>query len=142
MQNSVFYLPCQSRLASGIHPYNFFKLLRISSHQNVYWILSDLYIPTCVGKIFQFMVFTFLENHWIYAFLLMSQSLAHKLLVAFFENLFPQDRRSGLVCSSIKIESEYMKMTWNISFFPFGRITIFLNVMALQFCNVYQIVWY
>ena len=65
-----------------------------------------------------------------------------KLLVEFFENLFPQHRRSGLICSSIKIESEYMKMTWNISFFPFGRITIFLNVMALQFCNVYQTVWY
>ena len=33
---------------------------------------SDLYIPTCVGKNFKFMVLAFLKNHWIYAFLLMS----------------------------------------------------------------------
>ena len=132
MQNSVFYLPCPSRLASGIHPYNFFKLLRISSHQNVYWILSDLYIPTCVGKIFQFMVFTFLENHWIYAFLLMPQSPTQNSLQNF---LFPPRQKGleeALICS-IKIQSENMKKTCKISLFPFGIIAIFLNVMALQF---------
>ena len=37
--------------------------------------------------------------------------------------------------SSIKIQSENMKMAWNISLFPFGMIAIFLNVMALQFCR-------
>ena len=35
-----------------------------------------------------------------------------------------------MICS-IKIQSENMKMTWNISLFPFGTIAIFLNVMAL-----------
>ena len=39
-----------------------------------------------------------------------------------------------MICS-IKIESENMKMAWNISLFPFGMIAIFLNVMALQFCK-------
>ena len=47
-----------------------------------------------------------------------------------------------MICSSIKIQSENMKMTWNISLFPFGMIAIFLNVMTLQFCKQYQIVWY
>ena len=32
---------------------------------------------------------------------------------------------------SIKIQSENMKMTWNISLFPFDAIGIFLNVIAL-----------
>ena len=39
-------------------------------------------------------------------------------------------------------QSENMKMTWNISLFPIGMTAIFLNVMALQFCNSYQTVWY
>ena len=67
-----------------------------------------------------------------------------KLLVEFFENLFPP-RQKGLeeamICS-VKIQSENMKMTSNISLFPFGMIAIFLNVMTLQFCKQYQIVWY
>ena len=63
-----------------------------------------------------------------------------KLLVEFFENLFPQ-RQKGLeeamICS-VKIQSGNMKMTWNISLFPFGMIAIFLNVITLQLpllCN-------
>ena len=36
---------------------------------------------------------------------------------------------------SIKIQSENIKMTWNIPLFPFGMIAIFLHVMALQFCK-------
>ena len=35
----------------------------------------------------------------------------------------------------IKIESENMKMTSNISLFIFSMICNFLNVMALQFCE-------
>ena len=49
---------------------------------------------------------------------------------------FPQDRNKGweeeMICS-IKVQSENMKKTWNISLFPFGMIANFLNVMALQF---------
>ena len=91
---------------------------------------------------FQFMVFIFLENHWIYAFI--HAPVPHsKLLVEFFENRFPQ-RQKGLeeamICS-VKIQSENM-MTWNISLFPFDMIAIFLNVMTLQFCKQYQIVRY
>ena len=60
-----------------------------------------------------------------------------KLLVEFFKNLFPprQEGWEEAMVSSIKNQSEKMKMTWNISLFPFGMIAIFLNVMALQFCK-------
>ena len=72
-------------------------------------------------------------------------SVAHsKLLVEFFENLFPL-RQKGLeeaVICFVKIQSENMKMTSNISLFPFGMIAVFLNVMSLQFGQQYQIVWY
>ena len=67
-----------------------------------------------------------------------------KLLVEFFENQFPPRQKwleEAIFCS-VKIQSENMKMTLNISLFPFGMIAIFLNVMTLQFCKQYQIVWY
>ena len=67
-----------------------------------------------------------------------------KLVVEFFKNLFPP-RQKGLeeaMISFVKIQSKNMKMTSNISLFPFGMIAIFLNVMTLQFCKQYQIVWY
>ena len=60
-----------------------------------------------------------------------------KVLVEFFENLLPprqKDWEKAMICS-IKIQSENMKMTWNISLFRFGMISISLNVTALQFCK-------
>ena len=67
-----------------------------------------------------------------------------KLLVEFFENLFPSRQKGfeeAMICS-VKIQSENMIMTYNISLFPFGIIAIFPNLMTLQFCKQYQIVWY
>ena len=65
-------------------------------------------------------------------FTLMSVSHS-KILVEFYENLF-QWRQKGweeaMFCC-IKIQSENMKMAWNISLFQFGMIAIFVNVMAL-----------
>ena len=93
-------------------------------------------MPAFVGKKNSIYGVTFLENHWIYAFLLMPQSPHSKLLVEFFENVSPKTEgvEEAMICS-VKIQSENMKMTWNISLFPFGMIAIFLNVMALQFCK-------
>ena len=56
-----------------------------------------------------------------------------KLLVDFFENLFTPRQKwwEEAMIYSIKIQSENMKMTWNISLFPFDAIGIFLNVIAL-----------
>ena len=45
-----------------------------------------------------------------------------KLLVEFFENLFPRRQKEleeAMICS-VKIQSENMKMTLNISLFQFG----------------------
>ena len=107
-------------------------------------MLVEVSIPTCVGNIFQFMVFIFLENALNLCIFTHAPVLHSKLLVEFFENLF-QPRQKGLeeamICS-VKIQSENMKMTSNISLFPFGMIAIFLNVMTLQLCKQYQIVWY
>ena len=67
-----------------------------------------------------------------------------KLLVEFFENPFPPRRKEleeAMICS-VKIQSENIKTTSNISLFPFGMIAIFLIVMILQFCKQFQIVWY
>ena len=57
-----------------------------------------------------------------------------ELLVEFFVSQRQKGWRKARVCS-IKIQSENVKMTRNISFFPFGMISIFVNVMALQFWN-------
>ena len=69
-------------------------------------------------------------------FLFMSQSPHSKLRVEFFENVSTKTERveEAIICS-VKIQSENVTMTWNISLFPFGMIAIFLNVMALQFCK-------
>ena len=40
------------------------------------------------------------------------------------------ESEEGMICS-IKIQSENMMMTLNISLFPFGMIADFLNMMAL-----------
>ena len=69
------------------------------------------------GKFFQFMVFKFLENTsnlWIFTHGPVPQS---KLQVEIFEDLFTQDKtervEETMICF-IKIESENLKMTWNI----------------------------
>ena len=137
MVNSVVYHPCPWRLASqGYIFLYFFKLRRVLSLQNTCWIFSDFYISRCVGKIFQSMVFfTFLENHWIYAFLLISCSPTQTSWI-FWKFVLPktEEVEVAIICSA-KIQSENMKMTWNISLFSFGMIAIFLNAMALQFCK-------
>ena len=61
-----------------------------------------------------------------------------KFQAEFFENLFPPTAERGgeiMICF-IKIQLENMKITWNISLFIFCIwFVIFLNVMALQFCE-------
>ena len=66
-----------------------------------------------------------------------------KLLAEFFKNLFPprQKRLEEAMICSVKIQSQNMKMTSNMSLFPLGMIAIFLNVMTLQYCKQDQIVY-
>ena len=126
--NSVFYHSCLSRLASGIR---FFKLLRVLSLQNACWIFW-IVIRTCEGKTFQFIVFTFLENHWIYVFLLMLQSLIQNSWWSFLKICFPHDRRSGrkLWFPLSKFNQKIWRWLGTLVLFPFGMIAFFLNVMA------------
>ena len=56
---------------------------------------SDLYIPTCAGKNFQFMVFTFLQMDWIYAFLLIPQSTLKTPSRIFWKSVSPNGKCGG-----------------------------------------------
>ena len=73
---------------------------------------SDLYVPPCAEKNFQFMVFTFPENALNLCIFTHAPVPHSKLQVEFFENLFPP-RQKG------KIQLENMKMTRNISLLIF-----------------------
>ena len=88
--NSFVYHSCPSILASRIHPYPyFFKLLKgFISLQHACWILSDLYIPSRMGKLFQFMVFT-LENALNLCIFTHAPVPHSKPQLQFFENLCP-----------------------------------------------------
>ena len=118
LANSVVYHLCPSILTSGINPY-FFKLHRVLSLSGMIaqFLLLWLVYSTICGKI---MVFT-LENEvnlWSFTH---APVLHSKLKVQFFKNLFPpRAKNKGLketmICF-IKIQSENMKMIWNISLF-------------------------
>ena len=77
------------------------------------------------GNFFHFLVFT-LENA-LNLCIFTHVSVPHsKLQVQFFENLFPlwaknKKVEETMICF-IKIQSENMKMTWNISLFIFCMI--------------------
>ena len=102
---------------------------------------------TCIFHIVWEKIFNLCSHspkmHWMYHFYSCPSPPLKTPGRIFWES--PPNGRGGrklpMICS-IKIQSENMKMTWNISLFPFGMIAIFLNVMTLQFCKQYQIVWY
>ena len=74
---------------------------------------SDLHIPTCVGKFFQFMMFTFLEN-------------------ALNLYIFTQ----AMICSAtLKFYQKIWRWLGTLVYLHFVWYVIFLNVMALQFCK-------
>ena len=85
------------------------------------------------------------KMHWMYHFY-SCPSPPLKTPGRSFENLFPLKTEwvEEAMTFSIKIQSENMKMTWNISYLHFVWFAMFLNVMALQFCKYLsnQIVWY
>ena len=115
--------------------------------------LKILY-PPCVGKIFQFMDFTFLENALFRGISThvpphsnsppssCHHALGRRKLLILQGTILsricfpPQQKRmeETMICF-IQIKSENMKMTWNISFFIFCMACNFSNVIALQFCK-------
>ena len=63
--------------------------------QNACSIFPNLYIPTCMRKIFKFMVFTFLENALNICILLMPKFPTQNSRQDFWKISFPQDERGG-----------------------------------------------
>ena len=67
---------------------------------------SYLYIPSCVGKFFQFMILTFLKN----ALNLCSFThVSGRLQVEFFENLFPSPKTKGVVETMLLYQNSIRK---------------------------------
>ena len=136
--NSVVYHPCPSRLASKIHPFIFLYTLEgFSSLQNACWVLSDLYIPSCVGKNFQFMVFTLLENALNLSIFAHAPSPQLKTPGRiFWKSVSPKMKwvEETMICF-IKIQSKNMKMTCNITLFIFCMICIFSK------CDGFTVFW-
>ena len=79
-----------------------------------------------VGKFFQFMVFTFLENALNLCIFTHAPALHSKLQVGFFENLFPPKWKGWRKLWFALSKLVYLYFVWFV---------IFLNVMALQFCE-------
>ena len=108
------------------------------SLQKACWIFSDLYIPPCLGKIFHFIVFTFLENALNLCISTHAPVPHSKLQVEFFENLIPLRRKGWMeetMIYFIKIQSEKMNMTWNISLF------IFCTICNFSKCDGFTVLW-
>ena len=109
----------------------------LNSLQDACWILSDLYIPTCVAKMFQFEVFTFPEkalNLCIFTHVPVSHL---KLQVKFFENLFSTMGKGWRKLWFAL--SKFNQKTWGwpgtLVYSHFVWSVIFLNVMALHVCK-------
>ena len=100
----------------------------------------QLLYSTIWGKYFNLWCSHSQKMHWIYVFLLMSQFPTQNSRQNHLKICFPQEKRGGgnYVICFFKIQTENMKMTWNISFYLyFVWFVIFLNMMALQFCEKY-----
>ena len=115
----------------------FFKFLRVLSLQNACRIFYDLHIPTWVGKSFQCMVFTFLENALNLCMFTHAPVPHSKLQVEVFENYFPPRRKGWR-----KLWFAQQKFNWKIwrwlgilVYLHLVWVVIFLNVMDLQFCK-------
>ena len=120
--SSVFYHPCHSRLASGIHHY-FFKLLGVLSFSRMLVQFSNLCIPPCVGKIFSGVyIRKCIESMHFYS--LFSSPFKTPDTI-FGKSVFPRTKNKGVEKTNIciiKNQLENMKMTWNISLFIFCMI--------------------
>ena len=130
--NNVVYHSCLSMLASGKHPY-FFKLPRVLSLSRMLVEFSDLYIPPCVEKLFQFMVFT-LENALNLGIFTHSPVTHSKLQEQFFENMFSQwPRTKGwgkLWFALLKFNLKMWRWLGTLLYLYFVWFIVFLNMMV------------
>ena len=149
MVSSLDYHPFPSRFASKIHPFIFLLAPQGFISLPPEWLLnfvSNSDIPPCVGKTFKFMEFTFLENALIRGIFThdfphsklapkflsschRQKEISHSPQAAFFRKSVSPNSRNGrrertMICF-MKIQSEYMKMTWSIRFLIFCMICNF-----------------
>ena len=131
-------------------PLSFKITLRVTSFHislnSLGFYLSRMLVEFSLICIFQH-VWEKLVNLWCsYSWKIIESMLFYSRLKTpgriFWKSVSPKTGVEKTMICSVKIQSENIKMTWNISLFPFGMIAIFLNVMTLQFCKQYQIVWY
>ena len=136
--NSVVYHLCLSILASGIHPY-FFKLLRFYLCPECLFSFLWLKYSTMCGK--KFPIYGAHIRKWIES--MHFYPVPHpKLQVQFFENLFHPRAKNKCVEKTmicfIKIPSENMKMTWNISLFI---CCMFIYIYSFSKCDCFTVLW-
>ena len=135
--NSIFLPPLSFKISlRGYILSYFFKLLRVLYLQNVCWIFSALYIPTCVGKIFQVVVFTFLENA-LNLYIFTHAPLPHsKHQVEKSVSPKTEGVEKAIICSTIsKFDQKIWRWLGTFVYLDFAWFVIFLNVKALQFCK-------
>ena len=137
---SIYYHTFRSRLASRIHPFispsGFISL----SPKSLFNFLLNLYITPCVGKIFKFMEFTFLENALNLGTQNSTPSSSCRHILGRSKILIPPGSVFSKICFSqqqkgeeetmicfIKIQSENMKLTRNIRLFIFCMICNFFK---------------
>ena len=100
---------------------------------NFLWLVYS----TMCGKIVQFMVFTFRENAMNLCIFTHAPVPHSKLQVKFFENLFPPRRKRWrkLWFALSKFNQKIWRWLGTLVYLYFVWFVIFLNVMALQFCE-------
>ena len=135
--NSVVYCLFPSRLGSMIHPFIFFRPLRVLSLTRMLVKFSLTYILHHLWeKNFQFMVITFLENALNLCIFTHAPVPNSKFQVEVLEICFPKTNgvQETMICF-IKIQSENMTMTWNICLFIFSMICHFSK------CDGVTVLW-
>ena len=112
----------------------FLKFFRVVSLSRICWISSDLYIPPCVRKIFQFMVFTFSGNALNLCIFTHVPSPPLKTPgKIFWKSVSPKTKEEE------KTLSKFKQKTWSwlgtLVYLYLVWFVIFLNVMTLHFCE-------
>ena len=98
--------------------------------------LQLVYYTMC-GNVFQFTVFTFLENALNLCIFTHAPVPHSKFQAEFFENVFPPRRKGWrkLWFALSKFNQKIWRWLGTLVYLYFVWFVIFLNVMALQFCE-------
>ena len=138
MVNSVIYHSWSSRLTLVMHPY-FFKLLRVLSlsRRLVEFSLASICYHIW-EKIFNLWC-SHQKMHWIYWYLVTPQFPSQHLRCNVLKICFPQGPRTNwswkIWFSLLNFNQKIWRWLGTIVYLYFVWFVIFLNVMALLFCE-------